>query len=100
MVKRATTRRIKPPGKRKRSRTQIKTALVDAFRKDFPNDTVDVSDGYQDNIHLLVVSRKFDDMDEAQKQDMLWSIIDRSPLTEEEKQLISLVLPLSPAQIK
>jgi hypothetical protein len=39
-------------------------------------------------------------MTEQNKQDLLWGIIDATDLTEKEKSLISLVLPLSPAQIK
>ena len=34
------------------------------------------------------------------KQDMLWGLIAKSKLTESQKRLISLVLPLSPAEIK
>ena len=83
-----------------RSRERIKRILYDAFRQRFPHDTVDVSDGYQDNIHLLVVSRDFDKMREKAKQDAMWKIIDSTPLTDEEKGLISLVFPVSPAEIK
>lgn len=94
-TKRASSRL---PGKR--SRPKLKSALEQAFRKEFPHDTVDVSDGYQDNIHILVVSRRFDKMDEQQKQDLLWGVIDSTDLTEGERVLISLVMPLSPAEIK
>ena len=85
---------------RKRPRAKLKSALEQALRQEFPHDTVDVSDGYQDNIHILVVSRRFDKMDEQQKQDLLWGVIDRIDLTEGEKALISLVMPLSPTEIK
>jgi hypothetical protein len=83
-----------------RSRDEVKRILTPAFREEFPDDTVDISDGYQDNIHVLVVSRKFDELTEAQKQDMLWGIIDRTDLTDAEKSLISLVMPVSPAEIR
>lgn len=53
-----------------------------------------------ENIHVLVVSRDFDGMAEQKKQDMMWRIIDQSPLSEADKTLISLVLPLSPSQVK
>jgi len=81
-------------------REEIKRIIEAEYRKEFPNDTVDVSDGYADNIHVVVVSRRFDDLDEQHKQDLLWSILDRTSLTDDEKGLVSLLLPVSPAQIK
>jgi hypothetical protein len=83
-----------------RSRDEIKTAIQNRLRREFPSDTVDVTDGYQDNIHVLVVSRKFDPMKERVKQDLLWSLIDDAGLEEAEKQLISLILPVSPDEIR
>ena len=83
-----------------RSRIEIKAVLEKAFREEFPNDTVDLSDGYQNNIHVLVVSRRFDAMSEKAKQDVLWGVIDTTDLTDAEKTLISLVYPVSPAEVK
>ncbi|MFQ5492464.1 MAG: hypothetical protein ACE5GE_17280 [Phycisphaerae bacterium] len=85
---------------RRRSRAEVMTVLAEALREEFPNDTVDVSDGYRENIHVMVVSRRFDDMVEQEKHAWLWSIIDRTDLTATQKRLISLVLPLSPSEIK
>jgi hypothetical protein len=92
----ATSRRPKL----RHSREQIKRILEHALRAEFPQDTVDISDGYEDNIHVVVVSRKFDGLREREKQERLWKIIDRTPLTDKDKQLISLVYPLSVAEIK
>jgi len=83
-----------------RNRDQIKAVLDGAFRQEFPKDTVDLSDGYQNNIHVVVVSRRFDGMEEKAKQDLLWSVIDATDLTDAEKHLISLVHPVSPAEVK
>lgn len=83
-----------------RPREQIKRILEGAFRAEFPLDTVDISDGYKENIHVLVVSRRFDEMAEAIKTDLMWGIIDSSPLREREKRLISLVYPVSIKEIK
>ena len=83
-----------------RNRDEIKTVLENAFRKKFPTDTVDLSDGYQDNIHVLVVSRSFDGISEKDKQDILWSVIDTTDLSDAEKVLISLVYPVSPSEVK
>ncbi len=83
-----------------RNRADIKAVLESAFRQEFPHDTVDLSDGYQHNIHVLIVSRRFDAMTEKDKQDALWQIIDGTDLTDAEKALISLVMPVSPAEVK
>jgi len=71
-----------------------------ALKKEFPADTVDVSPGYGDNVHVVVMSRKFDNMSEQQKQDYVWGLINASGLTAEQKIRISLLLPLSPAEVK
>ena len=86
--------------KNARSRDAIKQVLYRAFRREFPDDTVDISDGYKENIHVLIVSRRFDDMSEAEKQDLMWRVVDETDLTEPEKQLISLVYPVAVAEIK
>ena len=97
-AKASTTKR--PKRKQSLDRNKVKKTLEAAFRQEFPSDTVDVSDGYKDNIHILIVSRKFDTMKEQVKQDLMWDIIDHTNLTKPAKLLISLVLPLSPADIK
>jgi len=83
-----------------RSRKEVKRILEAALRKHFPHDTVDVSDGYRDNIHVMVVSRKFDQMRERIRDDCLWTIVQESGLTREEIGLVSLLLALSPGEIK
>lgn len=79
-----------------RGRETLKQIIRDRLREEFPTDTVDVTDGYAENIHVIVVSRKFDPMREQDKQDFLWSLIDDTDLSEAEKQRISLALPASP----
>jgi hypothetical protein len=79
---------------------EIKAALEAALRAEFPNDTVDVSPGYQKNIHVLVVSRRFDAMSVQEQGDLLQSLIGKAGIVDDEKALISLVLPVSPAEIK
>lgn len=93
--------RQKPPSSPAlRDRTRIKAMLREAFQKRFPRDTVDISDGYKDNIHVLVVSREFDKLSATAKQDLMWQIIDSTNLTTDQKLLISLVYPVSPSEIK
>jgi hypothetical protein len=99
MPKTQTNGRI-ATGRRGRPRDRVKQVLREAFRRAFPSDTVDISDGYKGNIHVLVVSRKFDRMSEREKPAFMWRVIDSTDLIEDEKQLVSLVYPLSPAELK
>ena len=72
-----------------RTREAIKAVIEAALRAEFPESMV--SDGYQGNIHVLVVSRRFASMTEKKKQGLLWGIIDGAGLTDDEKRMISLV---------
>lgn len=83
-----------------RDRSDIKRAIEQALRREFPTDTVDVSDGYRDNIHVVVVSRRFDTMADSDQVDLLWGLIEGAGLAEAEKALISLVMPASPSYLK
>lgn len=82
--------------------TALKTKIEKILREQFPNtgETVDVSDGSGDNIHVIVVSRQFDNMREKAKQDLLWGPIDRSDLNDADKVKISMILPYSPDDLK
>ncbi|HRI71573.1 MAG TPA: hypothetical protein PK156_45380 [Polyangium sp.] len=53
-----------------------------------------------DSPHIVVVSKKFNDMREKEKLDAVWQIIDGSDLTDAPKTLISLVAPYSPRELK
>ena len=88
------------PRASRRSREEIKAILLKVFRERFPHDTVDISDGYKDNIHIVVVSKQFEKMPDSTRQDFMWEIVDSSSLKAEEKQLISLMYPVSPTEIK
>ena len=80
----------------------LKTKIERILRAQFPQqgETVDVSDGSGDNIHVIVVSRTFDNMREKSKQELLWGAIDKSNLTDAEKVKISMILPYSPDDLK
>jgi len=87
------------------TKTRRKDDLPDRIRgilkTEFPDETVDVSlSGIRDNVHVIVVSNKFDRMTEKKKQDYLWKLIDESSLSEEEKLRISMVLPVSPKELR
>lgn len=81
-----------------RSSTSLEKKIGTALSKSFsPPDCVKFEPGYQDNVHVLVVSGKFRGKTEKQKQDMLWQAIDESEaLTAADKVRISLILPLTP----
>ena len=83
-----------------RTRDEIKQVIEQALRKEFPTDTVDVSDGYKENIHVIVVSRRFDAMAERESTEYVWDLVSKSGLTEDEQALVSLVLPTSPSLLK
>lgn len=82
-----------------RSREAIKAAIERSLRREFPTDTVDVSDGYAQNIHVIVVSRRFDAMGDREAQDFLWDLA-VDGLSEDERALLSLVVATSPALLK
>jgi acid stress-induced BolA-like protein IbaG/YrbA len=67
------------------------------FRDD--DDLVDVSDGDDDNVHLVVVSRKFDGKRLKEKQDLIWSELVQSLLPEEWGR-VTLSVGVSPEEIK
>lgn len=80
---------------------KLKRRIYDALKLEFPDETVDISDGYRDNIHVLVVSRKFDKFSEKKKMAYLWEAITANGVfTDEELAKISLLLAYSPKELK
>jgi acid stress-induced BolA-like protein IbaG/YrbA len=63
------------------------------------DDLVDVSDGSDDDIHLVIVSRKFDGHYLKEKNDLIWSELMKY-LAPEEWGDISLSVGLSPEELK
>ena len=72
--------------------------LKDEYFKD-PDDLVDVSDGPDDSIHLVIVSRKFDGHRMKEKNDLIWSVLVKKLLSEEWGK-VSLSVGASPDEIK
>ncbi len=80
---------------------ETKKKIEEVLRHHFQeNAYIDVSDGYQDNIHVIVVSNELDEKSEREKQEILWDLIDDAELPESEKTKISLILPLSRSNLK
>ena len=77
---------------------KLRKALVDAYFKR-GGDLVDVSDGPEDSIHVVVVSRQFDGKRMKEKDDLIWSILVKK-LSPVEWGKVSLSVGASPEEIK
>lgn len=80
----------------------LKEKIRDALRSDYfkdADDLVDVSDGPDDNIHIVIVSRKFDGKRMKEKNDLIWSVLVKT-LRPEEWGKVSLSIGTSPEEIK
>jgi len=79
-------------------KTRIKGLLKGGYFPD-PDDLVDVSDGDDDNVHIVVVSRKFDGLRFQEKNDLIWGEL-IAKLKEPEWQKVSLSVGVTPEEIK
>ena len=71
---------------------QLKEKVFGVLRDAYSNDSkdlVDVSDGPDDSIHIVIVSRKFDGRRMKEKNDLIWSVLVQK-LTPEEWGKVSL----------
>ena len=81
---------------------QLKQKIRDALRSAYfgdADDLVDVSDGHEDDVDVVIVSRKFDGKRMKEKNDLIWSIL-LQQLAPEEWGKISLSVGASPEEIK
>jgi stress-induced morphogen len=82
--------------------TQLKQKIRDVLRRAYfkdAEDLVDVSDGPDDSIHVVIVSRKFDGRRMKEKNDLIWSVLSGN-LAPEEWGKVSLSVGASPEEIK
>jgi acid stress-induced BolA-like protein IbaG/YrbA len=77
---------------------KVRDALKNGYFGD-ENDFVDVSDGYDNNLHVVVVSRKFEGKRLSEKQDLIWSQL-FSNLSEEDWGRVTLSVGVTPEEIK
>ena len=66
--------------------TQTKKKVYKVLREGYfndPDDAVDVSDGPEDSIHLVVFSRKFTGRSMKEKHDLIWSELMQKLKTDE-----------------
>lgn len=82
-----------------RSRGDVKRVLETTLREKFPHDTIDITDGFEGSIHVLVVSRVFSKLPERARYSYLWRIIERADFTEAEKDSITVVVGVSPREL-
>ena len=75
---------------------KIHDVLKDAYFRD-PDDSVDVSDGDDEHVHLVIVSRKFDGQKMKEKNDLVWSVLTRH-LSPEEWGTILLTVAAAPSK--
>jgi len=77
---------------------KIRESLKKAYFSD-ADDYVDVSDGPDDSIHIVVVSRKFNGHRMKEKDDLIWSVLVQN-LTPDEWGKVSLSVGTTPEEIK
>ncbi len=82
--------------------TQVKQKIYTALKAGYfsdPDDAVDVSDGPDDSIHLVIFSRKFTGWSMQEKHNLIWSELLQNLATEEWNK-VSLSVGASPEEIK
>lgn len=80
----------------------LKRRIYDVLKQGYfsdPDDLVDVSDGADDSIHVVVVSRKFDGQRLKEKHDLIWAELSQK-LDSDEWGRVSLSIGVSPEELK
>jgi acid stress-induced BolA-like protein IbaG/YrbA len=80
----------------------LKAKIYDVLKRGYfngPDDSVYVSDGSDELIHVVVVSEKFDGHRSREKRELLWDELEKG-LSEDELGHISLSIARSPEEIK
>jgi acid stress-induced BolA-like protein IbaG/YrbA len=81
---------------------QLKKKIYGVLREGYfsdPDDAVDVSDGPEDSIHLVIFSRKFTGRSMKEKHDVIWAEL-MQKLGTDEWNKISLSIGASPEEMK
>lgn len=80
----------------------LKQKIHDVLKQGYfndPDDLVDVSDGEDEGIHLVIVSRKFDGRRMKEKNDLIWSELVKG-LQPDEWGQVTLSVGTSPEELK
>lgn len=75
----------------------LKPRIIAALRTEFPEDTIAVEEGYLGRAHVKIVSEKLNDLTEAEKQDMVWTIL-RAQLGDDDQD-VAFVIPYGTDEI-
>lgn len=81
---------------------KLKEKIYDSLKRTYfkdPEDLVDISDGPDDSVHVVIVSRKFDGRRMKEKNDLIWSVLVQN-LRPDEWGKVSLSVGASPEEIK
>jgi len=81
---------------------ELKQRIYKALKSDYfkdETDLVDVSDGSDDNVHLVIVSRKFDGKRMKAKSDLIWDLLTKL-LSPDDWGKITLSIGASPDEYK
>ena len=81
---------------------QIKQTIYDVLKQGYfkdLKDLVDISDGPDDSIHVVIVSRKFDGRRMKEKHDLIWSDLSQH-LPPEVWGKVSLSIGVGPEELK
>ncbi len=81
-----------------RLKSKIESVLRKAYFRD-ATDFVDVSDGADGEVHVIIVSRKFDGKRLKEKHDLIWGVL-TAGLKPQEWQHITLSVGKSPDELK
>jgi len=81
---------------------QLQKKIHDVLKKGYfadTDDAVDVSEGPEDSLHLVIFSRKFEGKYLKEKNDLIWSEL-MQHLNQNEWSRVSLSIGISPEKIK
>jgi len=81
---------------------QLKKKVYDVLKTGYftgTDDAIDVSDGPEDSLHLVIFSRKFEGKHFKEKNDLIWSEL-MQHLAANEWNKVSLSIGVSPKEIK
>jgi hypothetical protein len=82
--------------------TNLKTLIKETLKQGAFSDVedlVDVSDGPDDEIHVVVITRKFDDLEPQERSDLIWDVLQKD-LDARLWSRISLAVGASPEEVK
>lgn len=80
----------------------LKQKIYDSLKSGYFSeaaDLVDVSDGFDDLVHVVIISRKFDGKLARERHDLIWSELTRQ-LSNQEWAHVSLSVGASPEDVK